>query len=336
MISLFRLGWNIGWSNFIRLNNPYKLTFAITSKCNLRCKTCGIWQENSNNELTLDEIKNAFSKTKFPWVNLTGGEPFLHDKLYEIAKIFRKNGFMLSFITNGTIPNSSKVLKKIAELKFPKLVAGVSIDGPKELHDSIRGLPTFDKAISTYKKFRKIKGVGSYIGYTISEFNYGRINETFKAIKSEIPSFKLKEMHFNIAWENDNYLKNMGKMDFNKNAIIQDIKFVLKNKKMYGVIGTMERIFLKFAIKFVKTGKSPLPCKALTSSIFVNPKGTVYPCTGWNHPIGNLKKNSLKIIWKNATSEHKLAKKNKCPQCWTPCEAYQTIYGNLTNLSLIK
>ena len=76
-------------------------------------------------ELTLPEIKRIFSNSNFPWVNLTGGEPFLRSDFYDICKVFRKKGFMLSFITNGTIPNSEQVVRKIAKLNFPKLVCGV-------------------------------------------------------------------------------------------------------------------------------------------------------------------------------------------------------------------
>jgi len=80
-----------------------------------------------------------------------------------------------------------------------------------------------------------------------------------------------------------------------------------------------------------------LPCKALSVSCFIDPYGTIYPCTIFNKKLGNLRQANynLKKIWnsKKSAEVRKLIKENKCPGCWTPCEAYQTILGNLINLT---
>ena len=49
-ISLFK---NIISSNFARLAFPYKLTFAVTYRCNYTCKTCNIWQKDTKMSLRL-------------------------------------------------------------------------------------------------------------------------------------------------------------------------------------------------------------------------------------------------------------------------------------------
>jgi RNase P subunit RPR2 len=49
--------------------------------------------------------------------------------------------------------------------------------------------------------------------------------------------------------------------------------------------------------------------------------------------MGNLRENDydlLKIISnEKATDLHEKIKNGQCPQCWTPCEAYQNILSNL-------
>ena len=50
-------------------------------------------------------------------------------------------------------------------------------------------------------------------------------------------------------------------------------------------------------------------------------------------PLGNLRENGfdLAAIWDGdqAVKLQGEIAKSKCPNCWTPCEAYQTVLGNL-------
>ena len=51
---------NILLSNLTRANFPYKLTWALTRRCNARCKTCLIWKDKRDYELKYDEVINFF------------------------------------------------------------------------------------------------------------------------------------------------------------------------------------------------------------------------------------------------------------------------------------
>ena len=99
------------------------------------------------------------------------------------------------------------------------------------------------------------------------------------------------------------------------------------------MISFLEKRYLKKIGKYLESSKSPLKCKALVSSCFISPNGDVYPCTIFNKKLGNLKdvNYDLKKIWKSKRTSHvrNLIKQNNCNGCWTPCEAYQTILGNL-------
>ena len=59
------LSKNILLSASGRLKHPYKLTFAITNKCNLRCKTCHIWEKKPAGELSSEEIDKFFYVNNF-------------------------------------------------------------------------------------------------------------------------------------------------------------------------------------------------------------------------------------------------------------------------------
>ena len=41
---------------------PYKVTFVATYHCNFRCEMCNIWQKESVNEMTPDEVGLFFER----------------------------------------------------------------------------------------------------------------------------------------------------------------------------------------------------------------------------------------------------------------------------------
>jgi radical SAM protein with 4Fe4S-binding SPASM domain len=75
-----------------------------------------------------------------------------------------------------------------------------------------------------------------------------------------------------------------------------------------------------------------MPCHALRASCFIDPWGVVYPCISYSKPVGRLRDNGMRLapIWESleATQLQRDIWQGDCPQCWTACEAYQSILGN--------
>ena len=95
----------------------------------------------------------------------------------------------------------------------------------------------------------------------------------------------------------------------------------------------LERTYLRNVRRYLETGRTPMRCHALRSSCFVDSWGNVFPCTIYEKKLGNLRDADFDLgrIWRSAAAEvlQKEIWNYKCPQCWTPCEAYQSIMGNL-------
>ena len=336
-------------SNF-NLSKPYKLTFTVTYWCNYRCVHCNIWQKRPQNELTLDEIKK-FSK-KYPyfkWFNLTGGEPFLRRDFVDVVKALKENSLnpiLFNTTTNGFDPNYiyDKV-KEILSLKIPRTVVVVSLDGYKELHEKIRRIPnSFDRAIELFSLLKNLskeyKNFTTYFGYTLSQFNVGNFLKTFFEVKKLIKNITLDDFHINIYHISAHYYSNASEGIKEEEMIKEELSKLIKLKTIAKTkpINFIDNIYFKKAYEYLKTNKTPFSCKALTSSVFIDSLGYVYPCTIWNFPLGNLRENNYDLEKILSSEKSKIARlraiKLKCPNCWTPCEAYQTIMGNA--LRLIK
>ena len=111
IMKLLGLGMTALKSNFANLEKPYKLTFAITYRCQSRCLTCNIWQMKPTNELGLDEIRKFAMANSFKWIEITGGEPFLRSDIVEVVKAFLEGSKDLYIVTIPTNSLTSHDLK---------------------------------------------------------------------------------------------------------------------------------------------------------------------------------------------------------------------------------
>ena len=334
-------------SNFKDVKFPYKLNFCLTYKCNSKCLSCDIWKIKSTNELTVDEIKNFFKySNKFSWIDVTGGEVFLRKDIVQIIDIILQSCKDLyhlhiptnSIITQLTVDRIKEILKLRPKPK--KFTITLSIDGPPELHDYIRGVEdNWAGVMKAYDELREFENnyFKIFFGFTLSKLNLGKFHETVIAVQKEFPQVKYEDFHMNIAHTSGHYYNNddfdIG-VNSDKEKFIEEVEaFRLRKKKIFNPINNLENKYLNYAKKYIMTGETPIDCKSLASSVFLDPYGNVFPCSIWDKKIGNIKDfefNLSRLLEDKIVKELREQIKDKsCPNCWTPCEAYQSILGSL-------
>ena len=333
---------NILSSNFGRIEFPYKLTFCITYWCNYKCKTCNIWQRRPKDELTLEEIEAFFKRSnKFNWIDFTGGEVWLRNDFVSIVKSAIsecKNLVMLHFPTNGYLTDRIvSGVEEIIKAGAPKFVVTISMDGDEEVNDYVRGKKGgWRRQIETYKQLHAMRGVEVVLGMTLSSLNATEYERAFEAVKAECPWLTPKDFHFNVAHESGHYYDNTSEdvLIKDKQQVIAEIRKYRKARGFpFNPIDLIERRYLTHAETYLTTGETPMRCHALNSSCFVDSWGDVYPCGMYDAKIASLRDHEfdLERIWTLAKTKQlqKEIWEYECPQCWTPCEANQSLLGNL-------
>ena len=204
-------------SNVTRLSHPFKISWAVTYGCNLRCGMCNIWKRpNDRTELTVDEAGDFFRKAgKFSWVGLTGGEPFLRRDIDAIADVVVRENRPLKAVhvnTNGQLPERVTSFAEGMRARHPRIktVITVSLDGPPTVHDAIRGRPgAFDKAAETFKALKAVGGIKAQIGYTVVPANFGKFREALEALKEVYPDLRPDDVNVNVFQTSGVYYDNM-------------------------------------------------------------------------------------------------------------------------------
>jgi len=336
------LGLAVVRATATRPPSPLKLNLCLTYWCQYRCRTCNIWQRKPTDELTTDELRALVRENPdVNWVDLTGGEIFLRpdiDEIFDAVVTGWRNLALLHFPTNGFLTDRIvSSVEKIAGRGPSKLIVTVSLDGDEALNDEIRGIKGgFKRQVETFKALRCIPGVTTALGMTLSSLNLGRFDETFAAVAREVPGLRTTDLHLNVAQLSSHYYGNddierVAPDRMQARAEMQRYRARLGPARSAQQV--IEREYLKHLDRFLLTGTTPMRCHALRSSCFIDPWGTVYPCITYEKPIGSLRETGMRLgpLWNGdaAVRTQREIWDGDCPQCWTACEAYQSILGNL-------
>lgn len=328
--------------------SPYKLNFAITSSCNSRCLTCNVWKnQKPKKDLALDEIERTFKNLppNITWLSLSGGEPFLRKDLYDICKIAVENIPNLALISipsNGLLEKKVyETTKRILSLGLNNLFLNFSIDGPEEVHDKIRGAKgSFEKTWNTYLSIldlsKKDPRLSVNIETTVSKYNYRHLEEFFKKLILEKHKITVTIAHTGHLYENLNDENNFTKLNHDKKILANIINIIKSGLSQFSPIDIIQKKYLDNILSYYDhPQKQPLACVATRSSIAISQEGNIIPCFMWGKTMGSLRELNYDLnsyLQKNAREIKEIKRiinEEKCPNCWTPCEAYQSIINDL-------
>jgi len=184
------------------MNFPQSVSLTITNACNLRCRMCGQWSEEGyirgrsaarRKELELADWKrlvDEMAEHNLKNVLLRGGEVFLFPDIIPLLEHLRAKGIFASIDTNGT-----RLAPFAADLvRIGNLHLTVSVDGPEEIHDKVRGVKgTFRllrDGLARIAEEEKKQGaaLSKSITFTISPYSYralGQIPEVARSLGIE-------------------------------------------------------------------------------------------------------------------------------------------------------
>jgi len=341
--ALLGLARDIVRANFGTRDLPYKVTLVATYHCNFRCEMCSIWQKKSVGEMTPDEAASFFGRwSQFSWVHLTGGELFMRRDLEDLVAAIVEHDrslYLLNFPTTGWFGDRTVALvERILQRGIGRLMVTISIDGPKDLHDAMRGLPgSWDRGIETFRRLRAIERRNFQVvaGMTLFAKNASAVDDTIAAIRSVVPDFERRDLHLNIGHESSHYFANDGYLaGSHASAVAAAIEgHRARTGSRLHPVRFLEDRYQSLVGEYYRDGRSPLPCTAMASSCFIDAYWQLYPCSIWDRSLGSLRDVDfdLKRLWTSelARSTRSAVAEEQCPHCWTPCEAYPTILGNL-------
>lgn len=158
----------------------------ITDDCDQRCKHCYIFSEGKKKtllETPFEKIQEILSmiedmcekENKIPYIYLTGGDPILHTRFWDIMKLLKEHEIAFGILGNP-FHLTDEICLKLKSYGCRKYQ--LSLDGLKETHDDFRKPGSFDTTLEKISCLKKA-GIQVAIMSTVSGTN---INEIPKLI----------------------------------------------------------------------------------------------------------------------------------------------------------
>ncbi len=342
MRSLLLLAGRALRSNFGTNPRPFKLTLVVTWTCDCKCRMCGIWQRpKPRDRMTVEEVRAFFRRNPgLSWVNLSGGEIFTRQDSSDLIRAVVeecRDLHLLDFPTTGQ--NTRKVVDGVRaalDAGVPRLLVTLSLDGAGEEHDDVRRIRgAYGRVLATWRALRGLRrpGFGVYFGVTLSSFNQGGLLRIVDRVRRDLPEVSERDFHVNLAQESAHYYANEGLPPAGADSLGDMEEFLRRRGSSLHPVALLERMYQVRLRSFVATGRSPVPCRALRSSVYVGPTWDVYPCTMWDAPLGNLRATGFDLapFWNGPAAADRRATiaRGACPHCWTPCEAYPSLLAQV-------
>jgi radical SAM protein with 4Fe4S-binding SPASM domain len=281
---------------------------------------------------TIDEIEemlgawsDAYGMRFAPSFNITGGEPFLHRDIFEILEEVRRRHFDVFLLSNGTL-----IDRKNAHLLSWLGVRGVqvSIEGPEEIHDSIRGKGSFAASLRGIGHLIDA-GVSVSLNATLSRMNAAYFMEMI-GLSSSLRVQKLGFSRLVPSGRGADLLHEM----LPKEAV-RDIYTAIFSSRKSGIeIVTGDPVASQLMSPDGDADSGSFPtggCAAGVSGFTILADGTVTPCRRLPIPVGNVKTEALREVWAASPVLEALRDRSrytgKCGKCrrWASCRGCRAI-----------
>ena len=316
---------------------PQMVSFTVTNTCNLRCKMCGQWSEQGyiakdkevlKQQMELDDWKrlvDEISEHHISSVLVRGGEPFMFPGIINLLEYIHSKGIFISIDTNGTL------LKQYAAdlLRIGNIHITVSIDGPEEIHDQVRGVTgcfrKIEEGLLLLNEFEKSSEnkISRSICFTISPYSVRGLGEMpnvarhlhintlcivpYNYIPTEIGKqyeTVLKEHFACKAFTWQGFQHDDSGIDFEE--------FHNQYQKFFSSLGNIYCYpYLPLSIDEYKLwfhdAKTPVKsfrCSSIEKLIDIQPTGDVNFCVDMpDYVFGNVRASNIEALWNNEHAE---------------------------------
>ena len=260
----------------------------VTKVCNLQCIYCYFSAGRAmGRELATEEMVSVLEDIQLlspKRVVFTGGEPLLRRDIFELGELCKSIGFegRLCITTNGTLINETNVqglVRNFHEIR-------ISIDGPEEINDDMRGKGSFQKVMRAFEYV--IKSGGDPIAFiTVTSLNLSHL----KRFMGYLLSNGVSNIHISP-------LKLAGRA--NDEAMFGNLEAIKKTADEFW--------YETFGFRLKSHREKAFNC-GVGKFLTVYPDGGVYPCHLLAFPefcIGNVREQRLRSIYNDSQLINKL------------------------------
>lgn len=293
---------------------PLFLFLELTYRCNLRCPYCYVHAAGRKpklgemEELTAAEIAHIVDQTP-PWtlIFLSGGEPLIRKDFDQIIRRTAQKR-LCHIYTNGTLTSPADaehwVTDGVSSVAF-------SVDGPREVHDAIRGNGTFSSTMSAVEMLRRVKEQKGRqfplinVRTTITAQNAGNLTDMIRVAEEAGADYCTFQVLNHTTRLGGVSLQDDLECELQLAPIAGFPAFTLADQLPRLRNASSSRIRVRILPDLSDSSllshyenrlqTRNFRCVSPWTVMYVTPSGDVYPCL--NYRVGNLREQPLRKLW---------------------------------------
>ena len=289
-------------------SKPRTLLLSINRGCNLRCEFCDLYDNPQEMDFDkavslLDEAVKIDTKV----LVITGGEPFIYKRLFDLVGEAKKRGLGVNITTNGTL----------LEKRWDEFITSgvdsisVSIDGAtSKVHDDLRGQKgCYNRTMKGLKRVLENGTVGASIYTVVTNKNVDQLLEIYETTRELGTGFDF----WPVNDAKDLYLTT----DSEKEAYRAAVEKIAESDPVVAQRKEFDRLGLNYHADEIERVR----CLGLIDQYGVNWNGDLLPCCVWGASelvVGNVLESKLSKLWKSSQVQA-LRESMYCDGCEAGC-----------------
>jgi MoaA/NifB/PqqE/SkfB family radical SAM enzyme len=259
---------------------------------------CDIWKTTNVQEISVEDLQRqleSIERLQVRWVVLSGGEPLMHSGLWRLIDLLRERQIRITLLSSGLLlgRHAAALVKSVDDVI-------ISLDGPAEVHNSIRGVPgAFELTSAGIAAILELAPTFRISARcTVQRANFRHLRETVDAAQS----LHLNSVSFLAADVDSSAFARPNGWPLEKKAAIgldsaevtaleSEIEALISRGECGHFVcespGKLRRIARHFRAILGETPAVAPTCNAPWNSAVVEADGTVRPCF-FQPPIGHL------------------------------------------------
>jgi MoaA/NifB/PqqE/SkfB family radical SAM enzyme len=313
----------------LNARTPHVITVAVTYNCQCDCLHCSaaFYKEEvrrNRNALSLDELRGAIGQAVdlgATCVVLTGGEPLLFERIYDLVASVDKARSVCTLFTNGEFLTEPTVEKLKRAGIYGIFVSVDHADAAR--HDQHRQRPglsaKINRGLELCHQAKILTGISTYA--TREKIRYGELDALMDLAKS----LKVLEVFIFDVIPTGRLSDQRECMLTDEEAEqIREFRRTYNDKPEYPRI-IHQTMFSSIAYPCVAEG-----CPAGMVQVHLRANGDVAPCDFTPCSFGNIRQQSLGEIWEAMTKSDLYAQPSaRCrlsqPDFWTKLDALDNV-----------
>lgn len=280
-------------------NVLFSVLLELTYKCNLDCYFCYNDLELRGKPLSEEqyfELLDELVKLQVLHLVLSGGEPLAHPAFFRIGARARELGFVTRIKSNGHALNERLAIRVKNEIN--PFAIDVSLHGASpETHDRQTRVPGSYRRLLANIRIMKDLDLRLKLNAVLTAWNEHELEQMFEvADRFEIPI----QMDSTVTSRDDGDSEptqiSASRESFRRLMAIQAQREPERFQQKTDTAGTANSKTCD-GNPVESEGKH---CGAGSSTLAIDPYGSVFPCVQWRRPLGNLHQQNIHKIWQRA------------------------------------